>query len=251
MIRCVIRAADHLIEMGPGAGAAGGQIVAQGTPEQVAAGRYARPPAWLRGERRVGDCSPGAPRAAQLADHRGARANNLRGETVRLPLGVLVGVCGVSGSGKSTLLIDTLGRALAPKKQTTSVAWEPMEPGEHDAIEGAPARAILVDQARAGVVSPAGFLDLSRPLRALYAASDDAQALGLEREAAGRAVLGLRWAAGSITDRDGLPARCARGLRDLPRHRLPAGGLGRATARRGPARGLRADDRRGLRALRR
>jgi excinuclease ABC subunit A len=113
---------------------------------------------------------------------RGARANNLRGGDVRLPLGVLAGVCGVSGSGKSSLLIDTLGRTLAPKKQTTSVAYEPVDPGEHDAIEGAPARTILVDQARAGVVSAVDYLELSRPLRELYAATEDAQALGLDEK---------------------------------------------------------------------
>jgi energy-coupling factor transporter ATP-binding protein EcfA2 len=111
---------------------------------------------------------------------RGARANNLRGEAVRFPLGSLVGVCGPSGSGKSTLVIDSLGRALAPKKQTTSVAYEPVAPGEHDAILGAPGRAILVDQARAGVTNPADFLGLSGPLRQLYASSEDARALGLD-----------------------------------------------------------------------
>jgi len=74
-------------------------------------------------------------------------------------------------------MIDTLGRALAPKKQTTSVAYAPIDPGEHDAIEGAPSRAVLVDQSRAGVHSPASFLNLTPPLQALFAASEDAQAL--------------------------------------------------------------------------
>jgi len=55
-------------------------------------------------------------------------------------------MCGVSGSGKSTLLIDTLGLALAPKKQTTSVAYENIEPGAHTAIENAPGRVIVVRQ---------------------------------------------------------------------------------------------------------
>jgi excinuclease ABC subunit A len=110
---------------------------------------------------------------------RGAQANNLKGDLVALPLGALVGVCGVSGSGKSTLMIDTLGRALAPKKQTTSVAYVPVDPGEHDAIEGAPARVVLVDQSKAGVHSPAGFLGLTPILQALFAASEDAQALGI------------------------------------------------------------------------
>ena len=59
---------------------------------------------------------------------RGARANNLRGDTVKIPLAVLVGICGLSGSGKSTLLIDTLGRALVRMTHTTSFAHEPMDP---------------------------------------------------------------------------------------------------------------------------
>jgi excinuclease ABC subunit A len=140
---------------------------------------------WLRGERRPDVRRPRREPRAWLVI-RGARANNLRGQELRLPLGVLIGVCGVSGSGKSTLLIDTLGRALAPKKYTTSVAYEPIEPGEHDAIEGAPGRALVVDQARAGVTNPAAFLDLDRPLRALYAASDDAHAMGLDEKGLSR-----------------------------------------------------------------
>ena len=176
----LIRAADHLVDLGPGAGAAGGQIVAQGKPEQVALADSLTS-RWLRGERRFGlNRVRREPRSWLTI--RGARANNLRGQMVRLPLGVLAGLCGVSGSGKSTLLIDTLGRALAPRKQTTSVAREPLDPGAHEAIEGAPARAILVDQARAGVVSPVDYLELSPALRALYAASDDAQALGLDEK---------------------------------------------------------------------
>jgi excinuclease ABC subunit A len=80
-----------------------------------------------------------------------------------------------------------LGRALVPKKQTTSVAYAPVEPGEHDRIEGAPARALLVDQSRAGVSSPAAYLNLTGALCAIFAASPDAKALGLtEEQLAGR-----------------------------------------------------------------
>jgi excinuclease ABC subunit A len=68
----------------------------------------------------------------------GASENNLRGNPVKIPRKVLTGVCGVSGSGKSTLIIDTLGRALNPKKQITSVAREPLDPGAHDSIENTP-----------------------------------------------------------------------------------------------------------------
>jgi excinuclease ABC subunit A len=177
----VIRAADHLVELGPGAGESGGRVVAQGSPEQVA--RTNTPTGrWLAGIQGAAALPPRrAPRGWLTV--RGARANNLAGDTVRLPLGVLTGVCGVSGSGKSTLMIDIIGRALAPVKQTTSVAYEPVEPGAHDAIEGAPARVILVDQGRTGVHSPAAFLDLLGPLRSLYAASEDARALGLDESA--------------------------------------------------------------------
>jgi excinuclease ABC subunit A len=199
----VIRAADHLVDVGPGAGQAGGRIVAQGSPAEVTrAGSLTGK--WLRGERRPAVTRPRRKPLSWLIV-RGPRANNLAGETIRLPLGVLAGVCGVSGSGKSTLMIDTIGRVLAPAKQTTSVAYEPVQPGEHDAIEyepagaPAPARALLVDQSRTGIHSPAAFLDLTGPLRSLYAASEDARALGLDAEAltascsacAGRGVITL------------------------------------------------------------
>jgi excinuclease ABC subunit A len=199
----LIRAADHLIDLGPGAGVAGGEIIAQGTPEQVA--RTGTLTAlWLRDERRIDFAGPRRePRGWMTV--RGARANNLRGETVRLPLGVLVGLCGVSGSGKSTLLIDTLGRALAPKKQTTSVAHEPIAPGDHDAIEGAPTQTIIVDQARVGVHSPASFLGLVRPLHALYATSEDAQALGLDEKDLSRRCSACRGSGSIRTELGFLP----------------------------------------------
>jgi excinuclease ABC subunit A len=181
----VIRSADYLVDMGPEAGRLGGQVVAQGTPAQVAASASITA-GWLRGEAQIRlRKTPRQPRGWMKII--GARANNLQGETVSLPLGVLAGVCGVSGSGKSTLVIDTLGRVLVPKKQTTSVAYAPVEPGEHERIEGAPPRALLVDQSRAGVSSPAAFLNLTPALRSIFALSPDAKALGLsEEQLAGR-----------------------------------------------------------------
>ncbi len=196
----LIGAADHIVDMGPAAGSQGGEVVASGTPEEVArtdtyTGR------WLQregmngrsGERRTQvSLAPSAPGGGWERRTpkgwlviKGARANNLRGETVRLPLGTLVGICGVSGSGKSTLLLDTLGRALVRQKHSTSFAQAPSDPGEYEAIEGAPARTILVDQARKGVQSPAAFLGLAKPLLKLYAASPDAQALGLDAKQLG------------------------------------------------------------------
>ncbi|MBN1876647.1 MAG: ATP-binding cassette domain-containing protein, partial [Anaerolineae bacterium] len=188
----IIRAADYLVDVGPGAGVAGGEIVAAGPPDEVLqmdtlTARWMRDARESRGRPQIAPKhheSRGQPQGWLTI--RGARAHNLRGEEVRLPLGCLVGICGVSGSGKSTLLIDTLGRALAPKKITTSVAYEPVEPGEYDTIEGAPARVILVDQVKAGVTNPATFLGLIKPLHALYAESEDAQALGLDEKTLSR-----------------------------------------------------------------
>ena len=180
----IIRAADYLIDVGPGAGAAGGEIVAAGPPAEVLRSNTltAR---WLTGARQPDVVRPRRAPKSWLTI-RGARAHNLRGEDVRLPKGLLLGVCGVSGSGKSTLLIDTLGRALAPKKHTTSVAFEPIEPGPHDAIEGAPKRTLLVDQVRAGVTSPAVFLGLVEPLHKHYAETEDARILGLDARTLGQ-----------------------------------------------------------------
>jgi excinuclease ABC subunit A len=175
----VMRAADYLIDMGPEAGRGGGRVVARGTPEKVAQAQT-HTGRWLRGERELELRERRQPR--DWLTIRGARANNLKGERVDIPLGVLVGVCGVSGSGKSTLVADTIGRALAPRKLNTSVAHEPMDPGEYDSIDGAPLRTVLIDQSKAGLRSPATFLDLARPLQALFAASPDALALGLGEE---------------------------------------------------------------------
>jgi len=176
----VIQAADQLVDMGPGAGVVGGEIVAAGHPKVVAEGKTLTAK-WLRGERRI-DLARERREPKAWLTIRGARANNLRGGTIGIPLGVLVGICGVSGSGKSTLMIDTIGRALDPKKITTSVAREPMEPGEHDSIKGAPVRTVLLDQVRKGIRSPGLFLDLFKPLLHLYSESDDAKALGLDEE---------------------------------------------------------------------
>jgi excinuclease ABC subunit A len=185
----LIRAADHVIDLGPGAGALGGEIVAEGKPDEIikantVTGRWLQDDTlrltpkrkslqdWIR---------PNQRRKPQgWMEIKGARGHNLCGEDVQLPLGTLIGVCGVSGSGKSTLLIDTLGRALAKKSHTSSFAREPIEPGEHDAIENAPRRAFIVDQSRRGIRSPAIFLGLTKPARKIYADCDDAQSLGLD-----------------------------------------------------------------------
>jgi excinuclease ABC subunit A len=173
----LIRAADQLVEMGPGAGVAGGQVVASGSLKRLARSDTATG-RWLRGEGKASVVKPRREPKSWLTV-RGAKENNLRGEDIHIPLGVLVGVCGVSGSGKSTLIVDTIGRALAPKEYTTSVASQPIEPGLHDSIEGAPARTVVLDQTREHIRSPGQYLRLFDPLLSLYAQSEDAVALGV------------------------------------------------------------------------
>lgn len=179
----LILGADHIIDMGPGPGKLGGHVVAEGSPLEVSESDTITG-AWLRGERKLAIRERRKPRRWMTV--RGARENNLKGGDVRIPLGVLVGVCGVSGSGKSTLMIDTLGRALSPVRQTTSVAYEPMQPGLHDEIRGAPRRTLLVDQSKKGVRSPLKYLKLRRRLTRLYAESEDAEAMNLTEKNLGQ-----------------------------------------------------------------
>lgn len=170
----LIGAADTIIELGPGPGPHGGGLVDPGSRASVTR-------ALLSGELRA---KPRLPRIQPAGWMRvaGARENNLRGIDVRVPLGVLAGVCGVSGAGKSSLVVDTIGLALAPPKMTTGVAWrDRVEPGVCDAIEGAPARVVVCDQSRAAVTSAGSYLGIVDALRAAYAASDAAVAAGVSR----------------------------------------------------------------------
>ncbi|NIM16745.1 MAG: ATP-binding cassette domain-containing protein [Candidatus Aminicenantes bacterium] len=180
----IIREADHIIDMGPSAGIAGGRIAAQGTPTEVS-GKNTITGTWLRGEGKSWTRNDRRKPGDWLII-KGARENNLKGETIHIPRGVLAGICGVSGSGKSTLLIDTLARVLAPVKHTTSVAREPMEPGKHDEIIGIPPGTLWVDQGKKGVRNPLTFLELVQPLIKLYADSEDARALGLDVNTLGK-----------------------------------------------------------------
>ena len=175
----IIEKADHIIDMGPGPGVRGGEIVFEGTTEEIKASSSLTGK-WLARNLIVGKHRRREP--VKWMTIKGARENNLKGETVRIPLGVLVGVCGVSGSGKSTLIIDTLGRVLDPIKHTTSVAREPLEPGAHDAITNKPKKARIIDQTRKGIQNPAKYLGVEKKLIKLYADSPDAHALGLDEK---------------------------------------------------------------------
>ena len=129
-----IRAADYLVDMGPGAGAHGGKVIAEGTPEDVMRNSASLTGQYLSGFRQVP--IPKERREPKSTGNRwltvkGAKANNLQNVTASIPLGTFTCVTGVSGSGKSTLIVETLYKALARR---LNGARE--HPGEHSALDG-------------------------------------------------------------------------------------------------------------------
>ena len=177
-----IRAADHVVDLGPGAGAHGGLVVAQGTPAQIEADACSLTGAFLSGreliplpERRR------SPQREQWITIRGARGNNLRNVTVALPVGLLTCVTGVSGSGKSTLVDDTLFRHAAAQLNDASADGA----GECDEIEGLKRfeRVIEIDQNPIGRTprsNPATYTGLFTIIRELFAAVPEARARGYD-----------------------------------------------------------------------
>ncbi|WAC75783.1 excinuclease ABC subunit UvrA [Roseateles sp. SL47] len=177
-----IRAADHVLDLGPGAGVHGGRIMAQGTPEEVAANAASSTGRYLSGLERIE-----VPRKRHtLADMPEARTlkivnatgNNLKGVSVEIPVGLLTCVTGVSGSGKSTLVNDTLYAAVSRKLYQSH-----QEPAPHDEIEGMDAfdKVINVDQSPIGRTprsNPATYTGLFTPIRELFAEMPTARERG-------------------------------------------------------------------------
>jgi len=174
-----IRAADHVIDLGPGAGKHGGEVIATGTiPELVSTPRS------LTGRYLAGDMQIPVPSSRRPRDKRralrveGAREHNLRKLDVDIPLGVFVAVTGVSGSGKSTLIEDILHRSLARHFYRARVI-----PGAHDRITGFEHidKVIDIDQSPIGRTprsNPATYTGLFTPIRELFAELPDAKIRG-------------------------------------------------------------------------
>ena len=126
-----IRIADHVVDVGPGAGIHGGEIVAEGTPADIMANKKSLTGQYLMGLRTIPVPERRAPNMRRTIKVVNARGNNLKNVTAELPLGLFTCITGVSGGGKSTLLVDTLYKAVARKLNNASEA-----PAPHDRIEG-------------------------------------------------------------------------------------------------------------------
>ena len=174
-----IRTADHVLDIGPGAGIHGGEIVAQGTPADIMASKASLTGKYLTGaltipmpERRM--------RQRRSIKVINARGHNLKNITAEIPLGLFTCVTGVSGGGKSTLLVDTLYASVARKLNGASIA-----PAPHDRIEGLEHidKIIDIDQSPIGRTprsNPATYTGAFTPIREWFAGLPESKARGYE-----------------------------------------------------------------------
>jgi excinuclease ABC subunit A len=175
-----IRVADHVLDIGPGAGIHGGHIIAQGTPADIM-----HAPNSLTGQYLTGARGIAIPERRSFNPRRtlkviGARGNNLKHVTAEIPLGLFTAITGVSGGGKSTLLVDTLYKAIARKLNNASEA-----PAPHDRIEGLEHidKIIDIDQSPIGRTprsNPATYTGAFTPIREWFAGLPESRARGYE-----------------------------------------------------------------------
>jgi excinuclease ABC subunit A len=175
-----IRLADHVLDIGPGAGMHGGHIVAQGTPAEIMHNKDSLTGKYLTGELSVEIPERKPPNHRRTIKVINARGNNLKNISAEIPLGLFTCVTGVSGGGKSTLLIDTLYKAIARKLNNASEGAAP-----HDRIEGLEHidKIIDIDQSPIGRTprsNPATYTGAFTPIREWFAGLPEAKARGYE-----------------------------------------------------------------------
>jgi len=161
--------ADHIIDLGPGAGEQGGHVVATGTPDQVSRTRKSITGKYLSGKRKIEVPEQRRPRSMRSLIIKGAQANNLKSIDAEIPLGLFVVITGVSGSGKSTLIVDTLYRALAQK-----FYYSKYPAGQHKEIKGLEYidKVVNIDQSPIGRTprsNAATYTSAWTPIRELFA----------------------------------------------------------------------------------
>jgi excinuclease ABC subunit A len=172
-----IRAADHVVDLGPGAGEHGGEVIAQGTPAEIARAPESLTGQYLKGKREIPVPEHRRPPRDELVV-RGARQHNLKGIDVAVPLGVFCCVTGVSGSGKSTLVNEILYRAVANRLHRAR-----LRPGTHDRIDGLQHvdKIINIDQSPIGRTprsNPATYTGVFDHIRDLFSKTKEARVRG-------------------------------------------------------------------------
>ncbi len=172
-----IRSADHVLDMGPGAGIHGGWVVAEGTPEEIEQNPESLTGQYLSGKKRIE--IPAFRRSSDIFVRiRGCRENNLKDIDANIPVGVLSVITGVSGSGKSTLIYDTLYKALMKKINRSNVT-----PGEHVdlVLDSEIDKVIVIDQSPIGRTprsNPATYTKVFDPIRKVFAETKEAKIRG-------------------------------------------------------------------------